>query len=164
MVAGTRNRARLRQRTAPARSVLPSAGCRWIHPRQSGARMDNAAMCIFPYSGWDTFTTSAFFHTGPQQGRAVSRIKRNTLRMNGDLLVHPSELGSSNTGDCLGRPFMSSHAFSSPPGRLTRIVDNTGSTDLAPDTVLVSDASYAPFGPVTGVRNGLQRRLTRGWT
>jgi len=41
-------------------------------------------------------------------------------------------------------------------------VDNTGSTDLAPDTVLVSDASYAPFGPVTGVRNGLQKRLTRG--
>ena len=41
-------------------------------------------------------------------------------------------------------------------------MDNTGSTDLAPDTVLVSDASYAPFGPVTGVRNGLQRRLTRG--
>ena len=41
-------------------------------------------------------------------------------------------------------------------------MDNTGSTDLAPDTVLVSDASYAPFGPVTGVRNGLQKRLTRG--
>ena len=41
-------------------------------------------------------------------------------------------------------------------------MDNTGSTDLAPDTVLVSAASYAPFGPVTGVRNGLQRRLTRG--
>ena len=117
------------------------------------------------------------------------------------------------------------HAYTSPLGRLTRIVDSTGSTtychdDLGrlrlktqvvdgrtfrvgysytkgdrlaalsypsgltlrfsydasgratalayrpgggtADIVLVSDASYAPFGPATAVRNGLQKRLVRG--
>ena len=85
-------------------------------PRQSGARMDNAAMCIFPYSGYDTFTTSAFFHTGPQQGRAVSRIKRNTLRMNGDLLVHPLSWGHPTQG--LPRSPIHELPMPSPPRRV----------------------------------------------
>jgi len=36
MVAGTRNRARAPPANGSARSVLPSAGCRWIHSRAIG--------------------------------------------------------------------------------------------------------------------------------